>query len=268
VRRIGLIAGGGKFPLFFMRALEARKVGVVVIGIKDEASGELKDRAQKSYWLRLGEFEKLIRILEKEKIKEVVTLGKIRKDSLFSHLKPDAETRSLFAHLKERSDDALLGAVKGKLAQSGIKIADPREFLSSFIPKGGVLTKRKPSPEEEKDIKFARGVARQLARILKMSSLTLVVRDCTVLAVESAEGTDEVIRRGAALARKKAVVVKISRPGKTQFLDLPVVGTETLRVMKKNKVTCLAIDGRYTVLLEKDKLIQIADQAGITIVVK
>lgn len=268
VRKIGLLAGKGKFPLFFIRALRKEGRGVVAIGIKDEASPRIEKEIEKVYWIGLGELERLIKILKEEGIEELAMVGRISKDSLFSDLKLDDEARALLARLKDKSDDSLLGALKEKLAQTGIRIADPREFLSSFIPQEGVLTKRSPSQDEMKDIEFGKKVAGEMAEVLKMSSLTVVVKNRVILAVESAEGTDETIRRGGRLAKEKAVVVKVAREEGEIRLDLPVVGTETLRALEEVNASCLALDAQKTVLLDRERLIEMANEAGIAIVAK
>lgn len=266
VRKIGLLAGKGKFPLFFIRALRKEGREVVAIGIKDEASPRIEKEIEKVYWIGLGELERLIKILKEEGIEELAMVGRISKDSLFSDLKLDDEAKSLLANLKDKSDDSLLGALKEKLAQTGIRIADPREFLSSFIPQEGVLTKRSPSQDEMRDIEFGKKVAGEMAEVLKMSSLTVVVKNRVILAVESAEGTDETIRRGGRLAKEKAVVVKVAREEGEIRLDLPVVGTETLKALKEINASCLALDAQKTVLLDRERLIEMANQAGIAIV--
>lgn len=268
MRKIGLLAGKGKFPLFFIRALQKEGRGVVAIGIKDEASPTIEKEIEKVYWIGLGELERLIKILKEEGIEELAMVGRISKESLFSDLKLDDEAKSLLANLKDKSDDSLLGALKEKLAQTGIRIADPREFLSSFIPQEGVLTKRSPSQDEMKDIEFGKKVAGEMAEVLKMSSLTVVVKNRVILAVESAEGTDETIRRGGRLAKEKAVVVKVAREEGEIRLDLPVVGTETLRALKEVNASCLALDAQKTVLLDRERLIEMANEAGIAIVAK
>ncbi len=265
---IGLLAGKGKFPLFFIKAIQKKGIKVIAIGIRGEASSELEDRVEKIYWLELGELGKLIEILKEEGIKEVVTLGKITKARLFSNLRPDTEAKSLLANLKDRSDDSLLEAVRNKLAQAGIRVADPREFLSPLIPQEGMLTKRSPSQDEMRDIEFGKKVAGEMAEVLKMSSLTVVVKNGVVLAVESAEGTDETIRRGGRLAKEQAVVVKVAREEGEIQLDLPVVGTETLKALKEVNASCLAIDAQKTILLDRERLIEMADEAGIAIVAK
>jgi DUF1009 family protein len=47
--------------------------------------------------------------------------------------------------------------------------------------------------------------------------------------------------------------------------DVPVVGLPTVESMKKAGATALAIDAARTLLFDREKLLQLADQAGITI---
>ena len=48
--------------------------------------------------------------------------------------------------------------------------------------------------------------------------------------------------------------------------DIPVVGAKTFKVMKKAKVSCLAVEAGKTILLEKEKLVAMADQYGMAFV--
>jgi DUF1009 family protein len=268
MKKIGLIAGKGKFPLFFIRALRKEGKEIVVVSIKNETFPGIEREIEKVYWIELGELGKLIKLLKEEGIEELAMVGRISKESLFTNLKLDDEAKALFTSLKDKSDDSLLGALKDRLAQAGIRVADPREFLFSLIPQEGMLTKRSPSPDEMRDIEFGKKVAGAAAEALKMSSLTVVVKNGVVLAVESAEGTDETIRRGGRLAKEKAVVVKIAREEGEIQLDLPVVGIETLKALKEVNASCLALDAQKTILLDRERLIEMADEAGIVIVAK
>lgn len=268
MKKIGLIAGKGKFPLFFIRALQKEGREVVTVSIKGEAAPSIEREIGKVYWVGLGELGKLIKILKEEGVEELAMVGKISKDSLFTNFKLDDEVRTLLTSLKNKSDDSLLGALRNRLAQAGIRIADPRDFLSFLIPKKGVLTKREPSRKEEDDMEFGRKIAKDIAQVLEMSSLTVVVKEQIILAVESAEGTDETIRRGGRLAKERAVVVKVAREEGEIQLDLPVVGIETLKALKEVNASCLALDARKTILLDREQLIEMSDEAGISIVAK
>jgi len=61
------------------------------------------------------------------------------------------------------------------------------------------------------------------------------------------------------------VVVKVSKPGQDMRFDVPVVGLATVETMKRTGATALAIDAGRTLLFDRVELIQLADNAGITL---
>jgi DUF1009 family protein len=80
------------------------------------------------------------------------------------------------------------------------------------------------------------------------------------------EGTDETIARAAPFAQgKPLVVVKVSKPKQDMRFDVPVVGLPTVEAMISAGATALALDAQRTLLFDRDKLIERADAAGITI---
>jgi DUF1009 family protein len=97
---------------------------------------------------------------------------------------------------------------------------------------------------------------------------TVVVRSGTVLAVEAFEGTNEAIKRGGALGRKEAVVVKVSKPNQDLRFDVPVIGAETVRIAASANVRVIAVEAGRTLLLEKEELITSAISAGISIIAR
>jgi DUF1009 family protein len=97
---------------------------------------------------------------------------------------------------------------------------------------------------------------------------TVVVRSGTVLAVEAFEGTNEAIKRGGALGRKDAVVVKVSKPNQDLRFDVPVIGAETVRIAASASIRVIAVEAGRTLLLEKQDLIAAATSAGVSIVAR
>ncbi|MDT9126993.1 UDP-2,3-diacylglucosamine diphosphatase LpxI domain-containing protein, partial [Escherichia coli] len=61
-------------------------------------------------------------------------------------------------------------------------------------------------------------------------------------------------------------VVKIAKPNQHMRFDVPVIGLKTIQVMHQAGATCLAIDAGRCLLLERDAILQAADEFGITIV--
>jgi len=97
---------------------------------------------------------------------------------------------------------------------------------------------------------------------------TVVVKNGHVLALEAVEGTDACIRRGAELGGPGVVVVKRSKPEQDERFDLPAVGPGTLEVLRSVGGRVLAIEAGKTLLLEGDRLLGLANEAGITLVAR
>ena len=88
-----------------------------------------------------------------------------------------------------------------------------------------------------------------------------------MMALEAIEGTDECIKRGGKLARGGAVVAKVAKPNQDMRFDVPTVGMQTIRSMIESGATALAIEAGKTLLVEKDKVVALADENDIAIVV-
>ena len=95
---------------------------------------------------------------------------------------------------------------------------------------------------------------------------TVIVKGGTVLAVEAFEGTNEAIKRGGALGRKDAVMVKVSKPRQDLRFDVPVIGMQTLEAAAEARVRVMAVEAGKTLLLDRDAMKAEAQRRGITIV--
>src|SRR4029077_11277193 len=173
-----------------------------------------------------------------------------------------------------RNTDSLLGGVAKVLADEGITLEDSTSFLEPLLAKSGVLTKRAPNEQEQKNIDYGRAVARHLAQY--DIGQTVVVAEAACVAVEAMEGTDATIERAGQLMRSLAgdastlsralTVVKIAKPNQDMRFDVPVVGIKTIDVMRAAGATCLALDGGKCLLLDGDGVRDAANQAQITII--
>ena len=93
---------------------------------------------------------------------------------------------------------------------------------------------------------------------------SVVVKDKMILAAEAIEGTDKCIKRGARFARGKgAIVVKVAKPHQDQRFDIPAVGMNTLKVMKRHKANVLALEAGKTIIVEQEKMVQFANKHKI-----
>jgi hypothetical protein len=274
-KKLGLIAGNGKFPLLVLDAARAAGYDVVVAAIKEETFAEIESHGAASvHWLSLGELSKLIETFHRAGVTRAVMAGQVKHKQIFSAIRPDWRLAKLLLSLTTRNTDSLLGAVAKVLADEGITLESSTWLLEPLLVKSGVLTRRAPSEPERKNIDYGRAVARQLAQ--HDIGQTVVIAESACVAVEAMEGTDAAIERAgkimgslhgdASTLSRALTVVKIAKPNQDMRFDVPVIGVKTIEVMQASAATCLALDAGKCLLLDGEKVIDAADASGIAIV--
>lgn len=261
---IGIIAGGGQFPLLFIDAAHKEGRRVVVVAHKGETDEQVVAAADAAVWVKLGQLGKVISFLHKEGAGETVFLGTITKTQIFRDVLPDFKALSLWNKIDRKQDDAILRAFATALEKEGIKVLESTIYLQHLLFPAGVLTKKKLSGPQRQDIVFGWQNARAIGKL--DIGQCVVVRDCTVLAVEAIEGTDAAILRGGMLAKEKAVVVKVKKPGQDFRFDLPATGLTTIKTLQQVKGAVLAVEAGQSLLFDKDAMIAEANRAGIVVV--
>lgn len=262
-RTLGLIAGGGQFPILVAKAAKMQGCHVVAIAHLDETEPSLSETVDDIVWIKLGQFGHLIRHLKKSGVRQALMAGTISKKRMFE-LRPDFKGLTLMSKLAVFHDDGILKAVSDEMAKEGIEIVASTTYLPDLLATPGCLTRRKPSKAEEADIAFGWNMAKRLGHL--DIGQTVVVKMKTVIALEAMEGTDETILRGGRIAREKAVVVKVSKPKQDLRFDVPSVGVRTLEVMAEVKASVLAVEAEKTLLFDKSDMIAFANRHGIAIV--
>ncbi len=263
--KYGLIAGNGRFPVLALQSAREAGDDVVVVAIEEEASREVEALAVKCHWISLGQLGKLIEVCHREGVTEIMMAGQVKHARIFSSIKPDWRLLQVLAALKGKNTEALIGAVQKVLRKEGIELVDSTRLLKHLLAPEGVLTKRKPSKDEQGFIKYGRRIAHTLATLDLGQSVAIADRAC--VAIEAMEGTDAMLLRAASLVEGAALtlVKSASRRGHLLF-DVPVIGTATVEVMRKTHTTALAIDAGRTLMLDRDLLLDAANAARITIV--
>jgi DUF1009 family protein len=263
--RYGLIAGNGKFPFLVLEAARSQGIDMVVAAIKEETFPEIEQHAKKVHWMSLGQLGKLIKTFKSEGVNQAIMAGQVKHKQIFSGIIPDLKMIQLLASLATKNTDSLIGAVAKLLEDEGIHLMDSTLFLRPLLPDPGVLTRRRPSDEEKRDLDYGYKIARELGRLDLGQSV--VVCDGACVAIEAMEGTDAIIERAAALVNGRGLrVVKLAKPNQDLRFDVPVIGPATVRLMARLKASALAIEARKTLMIDREQLIGLADQEGVTIV--
>lgn len=287
-KKIGLIAGNGKFPFLVLDAARAQGYRVVVAAIKEETFPEIESHGADSvHWLSLGELSKLIDTFKREGVARAVMAGQVKHKQIFSAIKPDWRLAKLLLSLGTRNTDSLLGGVAKVLADEGITLENSTALLEPLLARPGVLTRRQPTDQELKNIEYGRTVARRLAEY--DIGQTVVIAESACVAVEAMEGTDATIERASTIMRsspdgalgvlpvgatdpssdsllsRALTVVKIAKPEQDMRFDVPVIGVATVQAMERAGATCLAIDAGRCLLLDGEAILHAADEAGICV---
>ena len=268
MEKIGLIAGGGSFPLLF--AAEAKKAGreVVAVGLNDISPKEIEQYAVKTGWFRLGNVDGPIAFLRESGVKQALMVGSIPHVNIFGGVLPDFRAAKLLLKLRDKKAGAIFAAVAEEFAADGIELVSTATLLEHLLVKPGLLAGKNPDADTMKTAAYGWRAAKAIAAL--DIGLTVVLRDQTVIAAEGMEGTDECIRRAGQLTRGRGgsslTVVKVARPGQDMRFDLPVAGARTLRVMKDSGASTLVLEAGKTLILGMEEFLAAAKETGIAVI--
>ncbi|WP_457621156.1 LpxI family protein [Persephonella sp.] len=263
MRQVGIISGSGELPIEFARSASEKGIEVKIFAIKKITDKKIEQYG-KTYWLNFGEAQKLIDLLKEENIKDLVMLGKIEHYSLiFSLHKLDKRAREFLSKLRDKRAKTILEAVMSELKEEGFNFIDPTPYLKNLLIEEGVIA----GTAEDRlinDAVFGLKIAKEIADL--DIGQTVVVKNRIVVAVEGIEGTDRCIIRGGELGGEETVVCKVARKNQDMRYDVPVIGTKTLKSMKKAKARLLAVEAGKTYLLEREKFKKLAEKYGIAVI--
>lgn len=271
-KRVGLLAGGGQFPVEFARAAVREGHEVVCIGLAGMASPVLTEICHSFRSIALGRMGLAIRHFKRRRVERAVMAGKIEKRILFDPFRvlrymPDWRTIHMwYTYAREnRKDDTILLAVIREFARDGINFESALDYAPELLVNHGFLTRRRPTSAQWDDIRFGWEIAKEMGRLDVGQSIA--VNDKAVIAVEAVEGTDECIRRAGQLCRRGGfTVVKVAKPQQDMRFDVPTVGVGTLRTMHASGGRVLAVESEKTIVLDREEFVSLADKLGIAIV--
>jgi DUF1009 family protein len=262
--QFGLIAGNGRFPFLVIDGARRAGVDLAVVAIKEETDPTIEQAADNLTWVGVGQLGKMLSFLKKNGVTRAIMAGQVKHVQIFSGAMPDMRMVKMLWNLPRRNTDALIGGVAAELAKEGIELIDSTHFIKDQLAPTGVLTKRKPTDDEARNIEYGLRIAAEIARL--DLGQTIVVRGRACVAIEAMEGTDATIRRGGELTKGKLTVVKVAKPDQDMRFDVPVVGIPTIETMIEAGATCLSITAAKTLIFDRSEMIKLADANKICVV--
>jgi DUF1009 family protein len=268
---LGLIAGNGRFPFLVLEAARSLGHEVTIIAVKEEADDDLEQAAAgvpaaTVHRVSLGHLGRCISLLKQAGVTQAVMAGQVKHTKIFSGIMPDLALLSVLTRLRAKNTDALISAVADVMRDHGIELMNSTALLTPLLATPGVMTRRSPTAEEQRDFEFGYRMADAIAGL--DIGQTIAVRDAAVVAVEAMEGTDEVIRRAGRLAGPGVRIVKVAKPNQDMRFDVPVVGVPTIEEMHTAGATALSIDAGRTLVFDRAGVVEAADRADIAILVR
>jgi DUF1009 family protein len=263
---LGIIAGNGVYPRLL--ADSARKAGVkkiVAAAFIGETDPALAQHVDPLEWMRVGQLNRLLKFFRAQDIHHAIMAGQIAPKNLFD-LRPDWKVLVLLGKLKERNAESIFAAIADELAKIDVDLLPATTFLEDSLAPSGLVAGTKLFRHEEEDVDLGWKIAKEIARL--DIGQTVIVKNGTIVAVEAFEGTNETIKRGGALARAGAVMVKVAKPNQDVRFDVPVIGVETIRFATDAKLRVIAIEAGKTLLLEREAIVDLAKGAKISIVAR
>jgi DUF1009 family protein len=270
---LALICGGGSLPLAVADSVAARGRKVLLFPLSGFA--DPADFAGREHqWVHLGQFGTVARIARANECRDIVCLGSVVRPS-FWHLRPDFFTLKVLPQVAKAfrgGDDHLLSSVGRVIEQHGFHLLGAHEVAPEILVPQGTLGRMQPSERHRADIALGFDYLRAVGPF--DVGQAVVVADKRVLAVEAAEGTDQMLSRIAHLrengrirtSKGSGVLVKAPKSSQDRRFDLPSIGPQTVESVARAELAGIAVACGETVIADPEALVLAADRADIFVV--
>ncbi|HEX5957106.1 MAG TPA: UDP-2,3-diacylglucosamine diphosphatase LpxI, partial [Hyphomicrobiaceae bacterium] len=266
MRRIGILAGGGRLPSLIADGVLQRGGSVRIVAIEGEAGPDIARYPHT--WVNWGQVGCMISVLRAE-ADAMVIAGSVRRPDLWK-LRPDW---GFFLSLPQilgmmvGGDDSVLSRVVRFFEAKGIEVRGAHEVAPDLLVLGGPAGALSLDSQTHADARLGFAVRAALGPL--DAGQAVVVADGRVLAIEGAEGTDAMLTRvaalrtGASLLSRSGVLAKGPKPGQELRVDMPAVGPRTIENVAAAGLAGLAVEAGAVLMLDRGEAVHVADSIGI-----
>jgi len=262
MKKIGIIVGNGKLPLYFLKEAATTGYEVFPIGLFDSIEGEIKDHPNYKE-IHIGNVGAFVKYLVSKDIKELVMLGKVEKNLIFQDLQLDHYGKEIMKKLPDNKDETLLFGVIAFFRLNGIKVLPQNHLLGSLMFGKKPYTELKPTKEDNLTIEMGVEAAKNLSKL--DAGQTVVCKDSSVVALEGIEGTDKTIERAGEYAGRGCIIVKMSRPQQDMRVDIPAVGIGTIKKAIEIGAKGIVGEAERMLFLDQEECVELANKNNLFI---
>jgi hypothetical protein len=268
---LAIICGAGSLPFAVAEAARRRGRSVVLFALRGWAD---PDRVEpyRHHWVRLGQLGGFCRIARQEGCRDVVFIGSVVRPSVWQ-IWPDLATLRIMPRVIRMfhgGDDHLMSSIMKVFEERGFRPIGAHEIAPEILMPEGAVGRFRPSEGDQVDIALGLALLRAIGRF-DVGQGTIVAGG-HVLAVEAAEGTDEMLAQVAELRRKGrirssgGVLVKAPKPGQDRRIVLPTIGPQTVAGAARAGLAGIAVVAGEAIMAEPAQVTQAADRERIFIV--
>jgi UDP-2,3-diacylglucosamine hydrolase len=260
-KKLGIIAGGGILPTKLVSYCEQQNVDVFVVGFEGHVDA-VTIAGRNHRLMRLGSAGTIIPLLQERGYKDLVLIGAVKRPAL-TDMVPDMRTIRFFAKLGMRAlgDDGFLKAIRSELEDEGFTIHGVQDILPGLFIEKGVLGSIEPNDDQWEDIRIGLTGSRKIGAA--DIGQCVVALNGDIIGTEDDKGTNALIRCAAA---KGAVLVKSSKPQQDRKLDMPTIGSDTVKLCAELGYSGIAAEAGGVLVADREETIGAANERGLFVV--
>jgi DUF1009 family protein len=268
---VGIVSGGGSLPFAVADAAARNDRHAVLFALRGCADAE-RVAAYPHHWIGLGQVNRLCRLAKQERCGDLVFIGAVVRPAAWQ-VRLDFGALALIPRLVRSfrgGDGHLLGRVAGFFEERGFRVVGAHEVAPQILMPQGPVGSFQPGDRDHDDIRLGLALLRAIGQF-DVGQATIVASG-HVLAVEAAEGTDEMLAQVAELRRRGrigqsgGVLVKAPKPGQDRRIDLPTIGPRTIEGAVRAGLVGIAAVAGDAIMSEAESVRQGADRARLFVV--
>jgi len=270
---LAIICGGGSLPFAVADAVMTRGRQVVLFAIEGWADSR-RIAVYPHHWIVLGRFGWFCRVARAEGCRDVVFIGALMRPAI-RQLRLDVKTLRLLPRilrLFRGGDDYLLSGIASIFEEQGFRLLGAHEVAPDILMPEGALGREHPSRRDVADIE--KGLTLLNATGPFDIGQAAVVADGRVIAIEAAEGTDQMLSRVEQLRRTRqveqvrgrGVLIKAAKRNQDRRLDLPSIGPQTIASAKCAGLAGIAVTAGSTIVADAGSVGAAADREKLFVI--
>ena len=275
--RLAIIAGNGAMPGEIRDGMLADGNDPLVIGIRGEVDAALAPDCEAV--LGFGQLGSLFDLLQQHQIRHVLFAGGIVRRPDFRAMKLDLVTLKELPSLLKivlGGDDSVLGKIATFMARRDIEVVGTTQVAPGMLAGEGVIAGPALRGRMPRDLAASAALAWKAAKLCGEldAGQGAIVEDGRVVALEGAEGTDQMVERLGVLRQagrlnpgpKWSILAKTAKPRQDMRADLPSIGPQTIETASGQGINVIVVEAGRSVVLQRERLETLAKQYKIRVI--